>query len=117
MTLAKLTEVLAQKRKEVEELEAQILREIKPGMYALTRRAGHYEDIPEGEIVRIAVIGDEDVRGLPIRCEFLDESDFDMFRVDDIEILTKETAREVVRNAYIARADAKIAELFPDEEA
>lgn len=98
-------ELLAVKRAEVAELEAKLRGEIEVGTIAVTLEAGYHEDIPAGTLVRVKETNSDSVK-----CSYLDDLDWDIFRYDQIEIATYESARVHL----IAAVDRQLAEAFPE---
>ena len=104
-TTKKLTEQLAEARAKVTELEAAVKTQAV-GKLAVVKSEGQYGDVDAGDIVKVvASDGDE----YQLRGELLDESDYDYFKLDQIEVLTYEGARELM----IAEVDRQLSAYYP----
>lgn len=82
-------ELLAEKRAEVAALEKKILSEVD-GNFAIVKKLGDYGDIGTGAIVKLSHSESED---FPIQGDLLDGSDWDVYALGDIEVITIEQAR------------------------
>lgn len=101
-----LTKEIAAKRVELAALEERLAAEYMPGLVCVVKECGYHGDIPAGTLVRITDINSE--HDHPVTCEFIDGSDYDRFTYDQIEPVTRESARAYL----IAEVDRKIAEAF-----
>ncbi|GGF88280.1 hypothetical protein [Paenibacillus abyssi] len=113
--MAKLTtaQLLAKKRAEVAELEAKMREEITVGSVVIVLQTGVYEDIPVGCIAKVTDVDyDDDDDEHPVRCERIDGSDYDFFRYEDLEVVTRETARD----RLIADIDRELDEAFGGDD-
>jgi len=104
-----LTEQLAEARAKVAELEKKLCSQMV-GSFALVSETGRYDDIKVGTVVVITAVGEIDSLEddeYPVKVVLLDDSDYDFFKVEDLELLTDEQARE----SLVAGIDRQLAEV------
>lgn len=102
-----LTEQLAEARAKVAELET-FMKSYAVGKLAYVKNLGLHGDVNTGAILKIT---ENDGDDYPLRGVLLDDSDYDYFKIEHIEVLSYERARELL----IAEVDRKLAEVYPVE--